>query len=225
MRRTVWRTGTVHGVELTMPTVRRRSLLGAALALGAAPALLLPRAARAQQADPRMAERALGHPDAKLTVQEWFSLTCTHCARFAGETFPEVKAKLIDTGRIRYVFQDFPLDQVALTAAMVARSLPTDRYEPFVLALLASQDRWAFGQNVDPQAQLQQMAALAGMPKATFDATVADDGLRKEILAEQDRGQSQYKVDSTPTFVFGTATHSGEMDYDMFLKQVTAAGA
>ena len=225
MRRTLWRTEAIHGVASRMPTVRRRSLLGAALTLGAAPALLLPKSARAQQADPRMAERALGKPDAKLTVQEWFSLTCTHCARFAAETFPDVKAKLIDTGRIRYVFKDFPLDQVALTAAMVARALPTDRYEPFVLALLASQDRWAFGQNVDPQAQLQQMAALAGMPKATFDATIADDTLRKEILAEQDRGQTQFKVDSTPTFVFGTASHSGEMDYDTFLKQVTAAGA
>jgi protein-disulfide isomerase len=172
-----------------------------------------------------MADRAIGNPGAKLTVQEWFSLTCTHCARFAQEVFPEVKSKLIDTGRIRYVFKDFPLDQLALAAAMVARSLPPDRYEPFVLALLSSQDRWAFGRDVDPQAQLQQMAALAGMPKTLFDAATNDDALRKAILAEQDRGQSTLKIDSTPTFVFGTTAHAGEMTYDEFLKQVTAAGA
>ena len=211
-----------------MPTtIRRRSLLGAALALGAAPSILPPFgvAAFAQGADPRMGDRALGKPDAKLVVQEWFSLTCTHCARFARDVFPDVKAKLIDTGRIRYVFKDFPLDQLALAAAMVARSLPADRYEPFVLALLSSQDHWAFGHDVDPQVQLQQMAALAGMPKATFDTVINDDGLRKAILAEQDRGQSTLKIDSTPTFVFGTTLRAGETEYGEFLKQVTAAGA
>ncbi len=209
-----------------MPTtVRRRFLLGSAIALGAVVLPLPRRPAFAHGADPRMGERAIGKPDAKLVVQEWFSLTCTHCARFARDVFPQVQAKLIDTGRIRYVFKDFPLDQLALSAAMVARTLPPDRYEPFVLALLSSQDRWAFGHDVDPQVQLQQMSALAGMPKASFDAAINDDGLRKAILAEQDRGQSTLKIDSTPTFVFGTATHAGETDYDAFLKQVTAAGA
>ena len=204
-----------------MPNLlRRRALLGAVAALGAVPTL-----ARAQGADPRMAERALGKPDAKLTVQEWFSLTCTHCARFAMDVFPEVKAKLINTGRIRYVFKDFPLDQLALAGAMVARSLPADRYEPFVLALLSSQDRWAFAQNADPQVQLQQMAALAGMPKPAFQAAIGDEQLRHEILAEQDRGQSALKIDSTPTFVFGATVHAGEIDYAGFLKQVVAAGA
>ncbi len=210
-----------------MPTpLRRRSLLGAIMAMGATPALAQAVAqAPARTADPRMADRILGRPEAKLVVQEWFSLTCTHCARFAQDVFPEVQAKLIETGRIRYLFKDFPLDQLALAAAMVARSLPVERYEPFVLALLSSQDRWAFGRDIDPQAQLQQMAALAGMSKASFDAAINDDGLRRAILAEQDRAQGTLKIDSTPTFVFGAATHSGEIDYAAFLKQVTAAGA
>ncbi|WP_428395254.1 thioredoxin domain-containing protein [Lichenicoccus sp.] len=207
-----------------MPTLlRRRHLLGASLALGAALASL--RGAYAQGADPRMALRALGNPKAKVTVQEWFSLTCTHCARFAAETFPEVKTKLIDTGKIYYEFKDFPLDQVALAAAMVARSLPADRYEPFVLALLSSQDRWAFNQGVDPQAALQQMAALAGMPKATFEAAINDQALKHEILAEQDRGATKLHIDSTPTFIIGTSQHAGEMTYDAFLKAVDAAAA
>ena len=207
-----------------LTTLRRRSLLGAALLLGATPFAGAP-PGLAQGADPRMADRALGKPDAKLTVQEWFSLTCTHCARFAADVFPEVKAKLIDTGRIRYVFKDFPLDQVALAAAMVARSLPPERYEPFVLALLASQDRWAFGQNVDPQAQLQQMAALAGMSKDAFTKAINDMPLQHEILAEQEQASNTLKINATPTFVFGSVTHAGEIDYDGFLKQVTAAGA
>ncbi len=188
---------------------------------------ILGRPARAEAAapDPRMTDRALGSADAKLVVQEWFSLTCTHCARFSQVVFPEVKAKLIDTGRIRYVYHDFPLDQVALTAAMIARALPPERYEPFVQSLFASQDRWAFSQSNDPQTELAKMAALAGMPHDAFQRTVDDQGLRQAILDEQNAGQAKYKIDSTPSFIFGARLYSGEMEYDAFLKQATDAGA
>lgn len=80
--------------------------------------------------DPLFAPRQLGNPNAKVVVEEWFSLTCIHCAHFAENTFPQVKTNLIDTGKIRYVFHDFPTDQTATIAAMVARALPVDRYEP-----------------------------------------------------------------------------------------------
>ena len=178
--------------------IRRRLLLAAA-------PLLLGRRALAQQADPRMADRALGHPDARLVVQEWFSLTCTHCAHFSNTAFPEVQAKLIDTGRIRYVFRDFPLDQVALAAAALARALPPDRYLPFVETLLATQDAWAFRPDADPLAALTRQATLAGLSDAEARATLADDGLRREIVAVQDDGQKRYDIQGTPTFVFGTA--------------------
>ena len=105
-------------------------------------------------------------PKAKTTVEECFSLTCTHCAAFARETFPQIKSELIDTGKLRWVFRDFPLDQVALLAAMVARYLPPDRYEPFVMALFANQDRWAFAQGVNTADELWKTAALAGMSRA-----------------------------------------------------------
>ncbi|MGI4744912.1 MAG: thioredoxin domain-containing protein [Janthinobacterium lividum] len=205
----------------------RRTLLLAGIGLPAA--ALLDGAsfgsARAASADPRMAPRSLGKPDAKIVVQEWFSLTCTHCARFSQVVFPEVKAKLIDTGRIRYVFCDFPLDQVALTAVMVARALPTERYVPFVESLFASQDRWAFSQSNDPQVELAQMAALAGMSHDLFQKTIDDQGLRQAILDEQNVGQAAYKIDSTPSFVFGKTLFSGEMEYDTFAKKVTEAEA
>ena len=81
-----------------------------------------------------------------------------------------MKKNLIDTGKVRYIFRDFPLDQVALTAAMVARALPPERYEPFILALFASQDRWAFARGVNSTEELAKMAALAGMPRDVFDA-------------------------------------------------------
>lgn len=183
-----------------MPIHRRTLLAGA-------PALLMPllgaglvRPAFAQRADARMDQRALGSPDAKIVIQEWFSLTCTHCAHFALTVFPKVKAKLIDTGKVFFVFHDFPLDQLALVAAAVARSLPPERYLPFIDSLFASQDRWAFGP--DPATELGHQAALAGMAGPAFQA-LAHDPLRDAIVAEQDDGQKRYDIQGTPTFIFG----------------------
>lgn len=196
-----------------MTTPRRTLLLAApALALG------VPALAQAPAADPRLAERAAGQPDAPVTVIEYFSLTCGHCANFHRDTLPQVKRELIEPGRARLVFRDFPLDQVALTAAAVARSLPPERYEPFVGTLFQTQERWAFGQN--PREELARMAALAGMPRAAFDAAVADQALQRAILEQRLEGQRQHNVNSTPTFVFGGRTVPGNIPFDRFASLV-----
>ena len=200
--------------------MRRRTLLSLVAMTGLSPALV-PAVARAE--DPRLSERAIGKPNAPTQVVECFSLTCTHCAAFARETFPEVKAKLVDTGKVHYIFHDFPLDQVALTAAMVARALPAERYEPFIDALFASQDRWAFAQGVNSTDEIWKMAALAGMSRATFDATVADTAFRDAILAAQKADAARWSIDSTPTFVINGEKHAGEMDYATFSKLVPNA--
>ena len=201
-------------------TMTRRTLIASTAVLAAAPAL-----ARAADADPRMADRSLGSPDAKVVMQEWFSLTCTHCAAWSQEVFPDVKAKLIDTGKLRYIYRDFPLDQVALTAAMVARALPPIRYEAFVNMLLGSQDRWAFARGVDTNEELFRRAALAGMPRAVFDATINDAGLKTAILTEQQGGVDKYNVNSTPTFVVNEKAYAGEQPYAAIARYVAAAAA
>ena len=203
-------------------TFSRRTLLTVVptgLALGAfAPWVAV---ARADDSLPR-AERFVGKPDAKVTVGEYFSLTCTHCAAFAQGTFPEVKKNLIDTGEVRWVFHDYPLDQVALTASMVARYLPVDRYEPFINALFASQNRWAFGRGNDPTEELWKVAGLAGMSRQTFDKAIGDTALRNWILQEQKADTDKWKIDSTPSFVINGQKYAGEMSYDAFRKLVPA---
>ena len=199
----------------------RRTLVTAGVAGLCLPMLGLPLAAHAAEATE--SERSLGPADAKNTVDEWFSLTCTHCADFAQETFPQIKSELIDTGKLRWVFRDFPLDQVALLAAMVARYLPPDRYEPFVMALFANQDRWAFAQGVNPQDELWKTAALAGMNKATFDKAVADDGLKTWILQQQADAQKKLGIDSTPSFVINGQKYAGEMSFEAFRKLIPNA--
>ena len=195
----------------------RRTLLAAA-GLAAAPF-----AARAQGTDPRLGERGIGNPDAPVKVIEFFSLTCSHCAAFHKETFPRVKRDMVERGAIRLIWRDFPLDQIALTAAAVARSLPAERYEGFIGALLSSQDRWAFTRG-DPLVELGKMAALAGMPKAQFDQVVGDDALKRAILEQRMVAEKEFAVQATPSFSFqggGTVRNqSGNMPFDRFQQLV-----
>ena len=194
----------------------RRTFLAATAALLAAPV-----AARAD-ADPRMALREDGSATAKNVVEEWFSFTCPHCARFAADVYPEIKTKLIDTGKLRWVFREFTRNKLDLAAGMVARSLPPSRYLPFVDALFAGQAEWAFNQQVDPMDELAKMAALAGMPRDSFDKVTNDDALRTAMLAAQTEAEQKYNIDSTPTFIINGKAQSGEMPYDRFAAQMIA---
>ena len=196
-------------------TISRRILLSLV------PAFALPAVARADE-DQTRAERFIGKPDAKVTVNEYFSLTCTHCAAFAQTTFQEVKTKLIDPGTVRWVFHDYPLDQTALAAAMVARYLPVDRYEPFIEALFATQNRWAFNRGTNPTDELWKTAALAGMGRSTFDKALADTALRDWILQQQQADTKQWNIDSTPSFVIDNQKYAGEMSFDAFRKLIPA---
>ena len=200
----------------------RRSLLSVVTVAGLGAALGRSRRAWAET-DPRETERSFGRPDAKVTVTEFFSLTCTHCAHFANAVMPQVTKDLVEPGKVRFVYRDFPLDQVALTAAMVARALPPAQFEPFIAALFANQDRWAFARGADTIGELFKLAALAGMSQDTFNATIKDTAFRTWILTQQAADQKQYGIDSTPTFLIGGKTHPGAMEFDEFAKLVAAA--
>jgi len=191
----------------------RRSLL-AVVSVSALPAL----PGGAWSADLRKAERAIGSPNAKSTVDEFYSLTCSHCAAFARQTLPQITAEYIDTGKVRWVFHDFPLDQVALTAAMVARYLPVDRYEPFVDALLARQDKWAFARDVNSTEEIWKIAALAGLSRETFDKAIADEDLKAWILEQQSVAEKEHQIDSTPSFLVNGKKYAGEMSFSAFSK-------
>jgi protein-disulfide isomerase len=199
-------------------TLSRRTLMFAPVALApmalAVPALAP--AALAQEADPRLAERSVGKPDAKVAVLEYFSLTCPHCAAFHKDVWPRVKQELVGNGTVRMVWRDFPLDQLALAAAQVARALPADRYEGFISALLGSQDRWAFARGADNVAEIAKIAALAGMTRAQVDAAVGDQALARGILEMRAKGQQEFNVNSTPTFVFGRRPQPGAVSFERF---------
>jgi protein-disulfide isomerase len=199
--------------------INRRTLLSLVAATAVAPA------ARAADSDPNspFAQRSIGAPNAPVTAIEYFSLTCTHCAYFANNTMPQVKPNLVDTGKLQIIYHDFPLDDVALMAAQVARSLPAEEYYPFVEALFASQDDWAFAPGIDYKESIFKYAALAGMDRPTYDAALANDKLKNFILQEQQQGQTLYHVDATPTFVINGKVYPGAMEYADFASTIAKA--
>ena len=185
---------------------------------------LVPAFAHADQVPLTETARTLGSPKAPVTVLEFYSLTCPHCGEFATYTMPEIKTKLIDTGKVRFVYHDFPLDQVALKAAQVARYMPVAEYYPFVEALFASQDDWAFQQGESYHDRIFKYAALAGMDQATYDKAWNDETLGKWILAGQQQDEKNYGVDATPTFIINGFKHAGALDYAGFEALVVKAG-
>ena len=154
----------------------------------------------AQSGTPQISpdDRILGKPDAPVTIFEYASLTCPHCADFEKEILPKIKADWIDTGKAKLVFRDFPLDGSALKAAMVARCAPPERFYGFIDVLFAQQRSWAAGG--DPAPMLERLAKLGGMGPDKFDACMKDDALQNKILASRLAAANDYKVESTPTF-------------------------
>ena len=182
-----------------------------------------PAAAPPTPAGPQYTARTLGLDSAPVKVHEYFSLTCTHCAHFANATMPQVKPNLVDTGKVQFVYHDFPLDQVALKAAQVARYLPAAEYYPFIEALFASQNDWAFQPGEDYHASIFKYAALAGMDQATYETAWNDAALGQFILNNQKADETTYNITATPTFIINGKTFPGAMEYDDFAAKVAAA--
>ncbi|BAF86456.1 putative twin-arginine translocation pathway signal protein [Azorhizobium caulinodans ORS 571] len=142
--------------------------------------------------------KALGNPKAPVTIIEYASMTCSHCAAFATQTFPTLKTKYVDTGKVYYILREFPFDPVSTAAFMLARCVPDDKYFPMVETLFETQRSWAFGNN--PAAGLLTVAKQAGMSEADFEKCLTDKDLAEKVQASAQYGNKELGVDSTPTF-------------------------
>jgi protein-disulfide isomerase len=164
-------------------------------------------------------DRVLGKADAPITIIEYASLTCPHCADFNKEIMPELKARYVDTGKAKLVYRDFPLDQWALRASMLARCAPAEKYFSFVDVLFQNQASWATAK--DPMAALEKLGKLGGVSGDQFQACMANQGLADSILGERLRGANELKVEGTPTlFVNGKKIDTPRTfaDFDKILK-------
>jgi protein-disulfide isomerase len=154
----------------------------------------------------------MGRADAPITIIEYASLTCPHCAQFDTEVLPKLKSEYIDTGKVRFVYRDFPLDRLALTASVVARCAGRDRYFGYLNAFFASQQTWARAQN--PVEALGRIARLGGMSDAAFDACLKDQKTLDAVLAQRLEAEKTYKLQATPTLFIQGDRYTGGLRFD-----------
>ena len=183
-------------------------------ALALAPLLAAP-AARAQSAAPPLpGERAIGRADAPVTVIEFHSMTCGNCARFHNEIFPRIKAEFIDTGLVRFVLRDFPLDRTALDAAALVHCAGPERFEPLVALIYAQKENWAH--SPDPRAALRRFGGLAGLSPEQADACWADPAFTRPILEMRVAADREHGINATPSFLIAGRVHRGVLSFEQF---------
>jgi protein-disulfide isomerase len=153
----------------------------------------------------------LGSKDAPVTIIEYASMTCPHCAAFEVTTFPKLKEKYIDTGKVRYIMREYPLDRLAAAAFMLARCAGPDKYNALIETLFVQQQKWAVREPLPP---LLAIAKQAGFTQQSFDACINDKALLAKVTEMRDRGSQKFKVDSTPTFFINGEKHSGAMSIE-----------
>jgi protein-disulfide isomerase len=156
----------------------------------------------------------LGAVNAPVTVIEYASLTCPHCARLHTEVKPRIKADYIDTGRVRWVFRDFPLDRMALNAHMLARCAGPERFFGFLDVFFAQQQNWTRGTPEQMTQSLRRLARLGGLSDAQMDQCLADMQTQTEVLNQSMTGEREHRVAATPTLVINGTVHRGGMSYE-----------
>ena len=199
---------------------RREALTLTGSALGAAllaPALPLSALAQGPVVDGLMQPGPLGDvwlgPDnARCTIIEYASMTCSHCAAFHKFTWPALKERYLDTNKVRFTLREFPLDPLATAAFMLARADNAARYYPITDMLFDQQANWAFVPK--PLDALEQMMRQAGFSKEKFEATLKDQTLYDAVNAVKEKAMTTFKVNATPTFFINGQKYQGEMTID-----------
>jgi protein-disulfide isomerase len=214
-------------------SLTRRELLttGAVLALGAAAVssgVLSPftQLALAADNDPSPEDLAhagpggdimIGSDKAPVTIIEYASMTCPHCAHFEETTLPELKKRYIDTGKVRYIFREFPFDKLAAAGFMLARCAGPDKYETVVETLFAKQPDWVVQKPIEP---LMAIAKQFGFTEESFNACLANQKVLDDIQAVRDHAVNKLSVNSTPTFFINGKRLVGDLSIEAMAKEI-----
>lgn len=159
-------------------------------------------------------DRPMGSPKAPILMVEYAAPTCPHCARFDMQIFPELKQKMIDTGKVYYVFRVFPLGPADIAAESIARCLPEDNYFQFIDLLFRNQPKWdPEYQPPDVHAGLVDMGRMAGLSADKVDACIGNQTVANQVSQVGQDAQTKYNINSTPTFIVNGVQHGPFEDY------------
>jgi protein-disulfide isomerase len=198
-----------------LPLSRRAALAGAFLSLLglSAPALAEKASSGKVPIEDLMAPNALpdvaeGKADAPVVIVEYASMTCSHCAAFHRDVYPALKKEFIDTGKVRFILREFPLDPLATAAFMLARN-SGDKRDAVIDLLFAQQKNWAFVEK--PLDGLANVLKLTGLGQQAFEATLKDQQLYENVNKVRDHAAEKLGINSTPTFFINGERYSGEI--------------
>ena len=163
----------------------------------------------------------LGDLNAAVTIIEFASLSCPHCAEFHKERFQWLKANFIDTGKVKFIFRDFPLNRSALLGSMAAHCAEPAKYFAFLNLLFERQESWAFSEAIE--AQLAKLAQMSGMGRDRLDSCLQDEALAEKIIKSRLDSQNTYKIESTPSFLVGNELVVGVPSEDRLRDLIEAA--
>jgi protein-disulfide isomerase len=172
---------------------------------------------------PRPADIIIGDVNALVTIVEYMSMSCTHCAHFHQTVMPDLTKEFITPGKVKLIVRHFPLNEPAMRGAMVVECTAQgglDRTK-FIKVLLDMQEKWAFTE--DFLKNLKQISLVGGLDSAAFDSCVADKDLEARILASRKEAEEKLKVDSTPAFYINGVKFEGDRTIEGFRKGISAA--
>ncbi len=162
-------------------------------------------------------DMVLGKADAPVTIIEYASTTCPHCANFATKTFPELKKRYIDTGKVRYIYREFVLNPLDAAGVMLLRCTEKEKYFPLLEALFQKQSEWVVQKPLPP---LLAIAKQAGFSEESFDKCLSDQAVLDKIDTARQRAAEKFKVDSTPTFFINGKKLNGDMSIEKMATEI-----
>ena len=165
-----------------------------------------------------LSEKVLGNENAPITLIEYASLTCHHCATFHNEVFPKIKSDYIDTGKLKFIYRDFPLDHYALMASMIARCAGNKKFFTFLKVLFKEQPKWTAAK--DPFIALGHIARIGGIGKEEFKSCVGNKAIEDGILKSRIEADREFKIESTPTLIINGEKYDGARTFKKLKKYI-----
>jgi len=158
----------------------------------------------------------IGNNNAPITIIEYASMSCSHCGNFHNNTLPDLKKEYIDTGKVKYVFRDFPYNYPALLGSMVMRCIPSEVRYDYMNALYKLQNMWVVRENAITRQELYKIMQTGGMTKENFDTCLSNVDLENKILQEVIAAQSEFNIQSTPSFLINGDLLEGDKSIKVF---------
>jgi len=157
-------------------------------------------------------EKKIGSGSAQIQMLEFASLTCGHCAKFHNEVFPKIKTEFIDTGKIDFVYKDFPLDKFALKASVIARCSGNERFFNFLKVLYSKQKDWT--RSSDPFKSLLKIAKFGGLKNDEIKVCVGNKSIEDGILKQRLESTKKFDIKATPTIYLNNKKYEGDLTYE-----------